>query len=391
MKRIAITIKPTNDCNMRCKHCYHAEEGYDSEQLDPIQVKRMLDIAVKEYDRIKIVFHGGEPTLWGVDNIVSILEYEKYLEKEKNVKFENSIQSNGLLIDDIWIEKLRNYPIIIGISYDGPHNDILRSHSQRVYENLVKLKNANMNFGIICVESSKSISDLKNTYEWFKKEGFTFKILALFMSGAAIEHGELELNIQEYVKNLTDVYQYWLYDKECNIEMVTFQDLLKVADKLYCLQYGGSCIYNRIALNPNGNIYPCGRPYSDDFILGNIKDLTLISDAFNTAAYQNLVKISNERTRQCESRCKYFGVCRGGCVSSAILEGSFEKIDNISCRRAKSLLNRVTEINNDIYSKFDSKVGLDELNPIALDIMKNVRGGKYEFTHFSRQENKRQS
>lgn len=66
-KRIAITIKPTNDCNMRCMHCYHAEEGFESTVMDPESAKKMLRVASKEYEEIHVVFHGGEPTLWGTE------------------------------------------------------------------------------------------------------------------------------------------------------------------------------------------------------------------------------------------------------------------------------------------------------------------------------------
>lgn len=365
---------------MRCKHCYHAEEGFGSEQLNPDYAKKMIDIAVKEYDEIQIVFHGGEPTLWGLDNIVCVLEYEKYIETTNpNIKFKNTIQTNGVLLDDKWIKVLKEYSVVVGISYDGPHNSDLRSNSDIVYNNMRKMKAMGLSFGVLCVESARSIKNLAETYEWFKEEEFNFKVLALFMSGTALEHKELELDIDDYVDNIAKVYKRWLYDKNCSISMRTFEDLLKVSDKLYCIQYGGSCIHNRICLNPNGDIYPCGRPYTEDFILGNIEDLELISEAFNTPAYKRIVSISNERVNQCRQKCDYFGVCKGGCVSSAILEGSFEKIDNITCVRAKKLLTKITGINNEIYAMYDAKENLEKVNPIALDIMKKTRTGQYDF------------
>ncbi|WP_330617870.1 radical SAM/SPASM domain-containing protein [Mobilitalea sibirica] len=381
VKRISITIKPTNDCNMRCKHCYHAEEGFDSEMLNPAYAKKMIDIAVKEYEEIHIVFHGGEPTLWGLNNLVNVLEYERSIEATNpNIKFKNIIQTNGVLLNDEWINVFKEYSIVVGISYDGPHNDDLRANSEVVYDNMLRMKEMGLSFGVLCVESAKSINNLEATYEWFNKEGFSFKVLALFMSGTALEHQEFEINIDEYVDNLAKVYRLWLYDKNCHISMRTFEDLLKVSDKLYCIQYGGSCIHNRICLNPNGDIYPCGRPYTDDFILGNIKDLELISDAFKTPAYKNLVDISAERAKQCREKCDYFGVCKGGCVSSAILEGSFDKINNTTCVRAKKLLAKITKINNEIYALYDEGKHLEEFNPIALKIMKKIRTGKYNFT-----------
>ena len=365
---------------MRCKHCYHAEEGFNPIMLNPSSVKKMLDIAIKEYEEIHIVYHGGEPTLWGIENMVDVLEYQKELACiHPNVQFKNTLQTNALLINEDWINILNKYSVIVGLSFDGPHNDDLRSNTNEVYSNMVKMKKQGLYFGVLCVESGKSIKNLEKTYDWFKKEGFNFKILALFMSGNALDHKDLELNIEEYVENIAKVYKIWLYDKNCKISMRTFEDFLKISDKLYCIQYGGSCIYNRICLNPNGDIFPCGRPYTDDFKIGNINSLKLISDAFKSPAYQNLVNISTRRKQQCKEKCNFYGVCKGGCVSSAILEGSFEKIDNTTCIRAKKLLSKITEINNEIYSIFDSKTNLEKINPTALKIMEKSRSKQYDF------------
>ena len=381
-KRIAITIKPTNDCNMRCKHCYHAEEGFESLLMNPEHAKRMFEIASKEYNEIHIVFHGGEPTLWGIDNFKNVLEYqERLVEDNPNLIFKNSIQTNGLLLDESWIKLFKDYKFSIGISFDGPHNDDLRSNTTLVYNNMLMLKAAGVKFGVLCVESALSIGSLKSTYDWFNNNGINFKILALFMSGEAKEHAELELDIDKYVESIVEMYKYWLFDKDCRISMRTFEDLLKVSDRLYCIQYGGSCIHNRICLNPNGDLYPCGRPYTDDFILGNIKSTELISKAFMTSAYKNLARISAERSKQCREKCEFFGVCKGGCVSSAILEGSFEKIDNITCVRAKKMLGAITLVNNEVYKMFDNNESLEKFNPKAFRIMSKSRAGKYEYAH----------
>ncbi|WP_297646330.1 radical SAM protein [uncultured Treponema sp.] len=381
LNRISITVKPTNNCNMRCKHCYHAEEGFDNTMMKPDYAKKMFAIAAKDYSEIFVVFHGGEPTLWGIENFTDVLEYQEKIESEKNVIFKNSIQTNGLLIDDKWIELFKKYNFSVGISFDGPHNDDLRSNTEIVYKNMCCLKEKGIKFGTLCVENGLSIEHFENTYNWFKNEGFNFKVLAMFMSGNALEHKELELDVIKYVDCLCKMYQKWLFDKECNISMQTFEDLLKVSDRLYCIQYGGSCIHNRICINPNGDIYPCGRPYTSDFILGNISSLENFSQAFNTAAYKNLERISIERQKQCRKSCKFFGVCKGGCVSSAILEGSFEKINNTTCVRAKRLLSKITEINTEIYKFYDSGADLSKLNPHAVKIIKKSREGKFNFMH----------
>lgn len=380
-RRIAITIKPTNDCNMRCKHCYHAEEGFDSTVMNVEYAKKMMLVASREYDEICVVFHGGEPTLWGIDRFTDLLHYQQELSDKKGVIFKNSIQTNALLLDTDWFRLFEKHRFSIGVSFDGPHNDDLRTNTDKVYSNLKAMQKYGLNFGVLCVESALSIRNLRSTYEWFNNEGFGFKIIALFMSGNAKEHSELELSIIDYVDELVELYKYWLYDKKCKIHMRTFEDFLKVSDHLYCIQYGGSCIHNRICLNPNGDLYPCGRPYTKDFIIGNIRLLNLISDAFNTPAYMHLATISSERIKQCKQNCEFFGVCKGGCVSSAILEGSFEKINNTTCIRAKRLLGAITEVNKKVYSLFDENSKLDEMNPQAVRIMKKSRAGEYNYQH----------
>lgn len=31
---ITVIMKPTNQCNLRCKYCYHADNGYDKRKND---------------------------------------------------------------------------------------------------------------------------------------------------------------------------------------------------------------------------------------------------------------------------------------------------------------------------------------------------------------------
>lgn len=39
---ISIIVKPTNACNLRCKHCYHAGTGYDNEQMSDKMLEKLI-------------------------------------------------------------------------------------------------------------------------------------------------------------------------------------------------------------------------------------------------------------------------------------------------------------------------------------------------------------
>ena len=63
MKQINILVKPTHQCNMRCKYCFHEKYGYSDELLDVNKFKKFIKLLCGEYDFINVVWHGGEPLL----------------------------------------------------------------------------------------------------------------------------------------------------------------------------------------------------------------------------------------------------------------------------------------------------------------------------------------
>ena len=114
--RISITIKPTLSCNMRCRHCYHADSNYPDDILDIHRVERILNIASNEYSTLDILIHGGEPTFCGSEYLNSIFLIEKKIENVKGTKFYNTIQTNGLELNSEIIDILTQNNCSIGIS-----------------------------------------------------------------------------------------------------------------------------------------------------------------------------------------------------------------------------------------------------------------------------------
>ena len=80
-KSISLTIKPTNLCNFRCKHCFNGEHLYDKELLSIELACKTLELVAKKYNTIKVTFHGGEPTLVGKKYYEDLFAYEKELKK----------------------------------------------------------------------------------------------------------------------------------------------------------------------------------------------------------------------------------------------------------------------------------------------------------------------
>ena len=341
-KYISLIIKPTDACNLRCKHCYAAETGYSAEQMSLETARKIFNLFAKDYDEIRIIWHGGEPLLMGLDFYKEIVKLQcEYSEK----KFVNDIQSNATLITDEWIDFFVENEIKMGFSFDGQYNDVLRSQTKQVLRAINLMKSKGYRSGAICVVSSKTADKLIDIYEFFKCIGISYKISPMFQAGEAKKHSMLALSTNKYVKHFLDFFKYWLEDTTCNIDVNYALDYVaQYLGKRETLCTNTSCLTRWLGIHFNGDIYPCGREYPEEYNLGNISDFESAKDIFLTENYQRLLAGAIKRRDDCKAKCKLYDKCFGGCNNSAILEGDISKSGFQECKIYKKLYKEITAI-----------------------------------------------
>ena len=128
-------VKIASRCNIACKYCYMYFLGDDSALDSPKfmneeTVRALADrLAVHAersgLSRLSIAFHGGEPLLLGSRRF---REYCEYLRSRIPALLNFSVQTNGLLVDEKWIQVFKEFDVLVGISIDGPEdiNDVAR-------------------------------------------------------------------------------------------------------------------------------------------------------------------------------------------------------------------------------------------------------------------------
>jgi uncharacterized protein len=125
-------VKLNSACNLACSYCYMYES------VDPVAPDRARDRAnvmsrstatqvgyrIAEHltahgrTRIRIVLHGGEPLLCGVDTVVDIVsELRDRVGDRAHLDF--SLQTNGVLLTAAVVDALRAAGVRVGISLDG--------------------------------------------------------------------------------------------------------------------------------------------------------------------------------------------------------------------------------------------------------------------------------
>lgn len=346
MEQINTLIKPTNDCNMRCKYCFAEKYGYEKSLLDINKLKIYIELLTKKYKYINLVWHGGEPLLAPLDYYEEIYDYCKKFDS----KFIYSLQTNGTLLNTDNIDFFKANSTNIGLSFDGLTNDKTRSYTQKILENIKLLQSNGMYPGAILVVNQNNVNNLIGEYEYFKSLNLGMKMNPMFNDGAAKENNFFDLNPNEYIKNFVEFFKYWSLDTTCNINVSTCIELVNlVLNEKSSVCTFNSCLGKWLCFDSDGHLYPCDRLCLEEYDLGDVTRMASIEEAFENKNFLKLLKNSILRRQNCIENCEYFKNCYGGCNANSILN---EKNKNsVSCHIQKGILKEIKkfiiELNNE--------------------------------------------
>ncbi|MGL5330671.1 MAG: radical SAM protein [Peptostreptococcaceae bacterium] len=332
MKDITLLIKPSSsNCNLSCKYCFYDDVAknrstysYGFMDIDTITniIKNTLSLNISTCN---FMFQGGEPTLNGVDFYKKIIELQNKF-NINNIKITNSIQTNGVNINNEFAKFLGENNFLVGISLDGPRyiHDLNRIDSfgngsfDSVMDCIDLLKNYNVNFNILCVITNQTSKHIRNIYDFFKDNNFKYlqfiPCIKKFDDNCTSLTSDIYLDIDNFYDFLDILFNLWYEDLKNNnfIYINTFIDYINVLEGYFSTScgMGGFCSLHMV-IESNGDVFPCDFYCVDYWKLGNINNETLndimICDKaksfFNRSLYiHNKCKI-----------CKYFKLCGGGC------------------------------------------------------------------------------
>ena len=121
-----IMLKPAGSlCNLRCKYCYYLEKSklYDDNKNHVI-TDALLEKFIKEYieaqttPQVLFTWHGGETLMRPISFYRRALELQRYYARGRQI--DNSIQTNGILLNDEWCRFFKENNFLVGVSIDGP-------------------------------------------------------------------------------------------------------------------------------------------------------------------------------------------------------------------------------------------------------------------------------
>lgn len=313
MNPLTFIIKPVSvSCNIACEYCYHGLLQKERKKRS-VMTHETLSITLSKLmglrqNRVRIIWHGGEPLLAGKDF------YYHCLELQRDKKFINLIQTNGTLVDNEWVKILTDFKV--GISIDGPknfHDENRVSFSgkgtfDQMMRGLFLFLDSGFDIGSITVVTKNNVDNPKEIFMFLYNMG----IKKMNFSPCVDEIYNSSISAIEFAKFLSVILELLVEIDDPELKVVPIDSFLKsmMGGEPSICYYKGDCT-NFLSIDSNGDIYVCGRSVGDTSrLIGNIVNDDLI-DLFSSDKFA-MIRMDAIDTSKC-GNCKWLNVCRGGC------------------------------------------------------------------------------
>lgn len=343
-----IDLHVTNRCNLNCIHCSLDSNKWELPEIDIEQIVNCLDDAVK-LGLKELHITGGEPLLRE-----DIFEIIKQAKKRKLIV---QLQTNGTLLNDGIIERLKSYSVDwVMISIDG---------ASKQTNNWIRRGNYNYESLFLNIKKllSKKIRVRINTVILKRNEKEILKLLKKTMNMNINLHSFFYFSPMGRARNL---WSEWLspsdWIKLANkvrnlyISLSNKSSTKVIFEKGYVFSpeelanLGLNCRIQKrdfCFIRCDGEIFPCVLfSGSNSYSLGNITQEKFISIWKNSKKWEIY---KNAINHECK-RCEYFQKCKGGCKGFSYLKTSNLYCRDPRCKKEVGIFPACPVINSDLKS-----------------------------------------
>jgi uncharacterized protein len=271
--------------------------------------------------KIQFVWHGGEPLLAGqrfFDDVVRI----QHVNHRDGLEYLNSVQTNGLLVDEHWTGLFRTGQFGIGLSLDGPawvHDRQRRlpggglTHA-RVEESLRAMRAAGLSIGLSSVVTRHSLQDPRAILRYFDGLGVEMvDFLPMTTLSADLAEHPLLVTPKEFLRFMDEILDEWLALGDSRVMVRQFENIIAgiCGNTPTLCTFSGRC-GGHLSIDFDGSVYPCDAFMRyPEFRLGNVLENSL-GDVLASSHYRDFRKCIMELPVSCGD-CGIADACHGGC------------------------------------------------------------------------------
>ena len=334
-------VKPIGSaCNLDCHYCYYRDKSEIYSGNMPRMSEELLERYIQQYiegasqQNISFCWHGGEPLMAGLPFFEKAMELQRKYAGDKVI--ENTLQTNGILVNDAWCSFFKENNFLIGLSLDGPEDihDAFRRDCggaptfARVMKAVELMKKHGVEFNILATVNARSEERGVEVYKFLTSINPYIQFLPV-VEYVKMRAGKRPLIVSPdeedavpapwsvsakgYGKFMCDVFDEWVkYDVGKN-----FVQLFDVTLGNWCGVPPSLCAFAEVCgdglvVEHNGDVYSCDHFVYPEYRLGNIATDEL-SAMYRSREQQDFGRDKRDALPLECKRCNYYFLCRGEC------------------------------------------------------------------------------
>lgn len=325
----------------------------------------MSDEVLEEYTRqyidatkipeVTFAWQGGEPTLMGIEFFKKAICFQEKW-KKPGMQIYNTIQTNGMLIDDKWCEFFRENNFLVGISIDGPKklHDTYRKDKKgiptfdRVMESIRLMQKHGVEFNILATVNRVNANYPQEVYKFFKEEVSANHIQFIPIVELENEDPKGKIKVsdesvrpEQYGKFLSTIFDEWIKNDVGKVYVQIFDATLAS-----WVNYPQSaCIFaptcgTSLIIEHNGDVYSCDHFVDSQHLLGNIMETPLEELVSSSQQFHFGLDKKDKLSKQC-IQCDYIFACWGACPKHRFIKDNAGESLNYLCPSYKKFFEHV--------------------------------------------------
>jgi uncharacterized protein len=361
--RFHAMVKPSGaECNIDCDYCFYLHK---TDLLDHTPHARMdqatLEQHIRQYieaqtgEQVVFSWQGGEPTLMGLPFFHKVVELQRKHAKPGQ-QIENDLQTNGIALDDEWVDFLKKHNFRVGLSIDGPremHDFYRKTRNGKPTFDMVmaaarRLVDAQVPFAALCVVNRQNAKHPKDVYRFLADEVGTWRVQfnpaveprifketapgKLDMTQAPVQGSprarpghplsivtDWSVDPEDYGSFLSGVWDEWIATDFGRIHVNLFETAIAQAAGLpaqTCTQ--AEFCGKGVAVEHDGEVYSCDHFVYPEYRIGNIKQTHLGDLAFSAVQEKFGMDKRDTLPDQCR-QCDYLQLCWGECPKNRLI------------------------------------------------------------------------
>ena len=354
-KPFHLMAKPTSyQCNLDCDYCFYLEkEAYYNQRKNrqgKEKITHMADEVLRNYTKqyiasqdiptIDFTWQGGEPTTAGLDFFKRAVAYQKKFAGKKQIT--NSLQTNGVLLNDEWCAFLKEHNFLVGLSIDGPEE--LHDHYRvsqggkptfsRVVKAIECMKKHGVEFNTLTVVNNVNVEHPLKVYNFLKEIGSTFiqfipvveqtevgvdnPMLIFPKSGSQKKLMPFSVDGHKFGDFMNTIFDEWVRKDVGRIYVQMFDSALGswIGRPANLCTFRKEC-GDALVIERNGDIYSCDHYVYPEYKLGNIITDKNLRKTATQKTQEKFGKDKSNVGENCE-QCEVRFACNGGCPKQRI-------------------------------------------------------------------------